>query len=64
VVLTTDNTIYIFIALAVLIISVAIFVFALSVKMARMKVNKEIGLIKAHWKYRPARPAKQYKIRD
>ena len=59
-----DVLFYVLIGLGVIILIAGIFVFAVSVKMARMKVSKEVGLLKRHLKYRPARPEKQYKIRD
>jgi len=38
-------------------------VFALAVKIVRMRISKEWGLLKRHWRFRPARPTKQYTIR-
>jgi hypothetical protein len=39
-------------------------VFAVSVKLARMKIRKEIGFWKAHMKFRPRPPRKVYQIRE
>lgn len=37
---------------------------ALAVKIARMKLDKEIGLWKRHRQFHPPRPVKHYVIRD
>jgi hypothetical protein len=46
----------------VLLASFAI-VFVFGIKIIRMKVVKEVGLLKTHMAYHPAKPKKQYTIK-
>jgi hypothetical protein len=59
-----DPSILILAGLGVFILLAGSLMTILAIKIARMKVQKEVGLLKRHMAYKPAPPKKQYTINE